>query len=170
MRIAITDACIFIDLCQLQITSLFFLLDIEVHTSLDVINELYPEQQIVFSAFEKAGKLIVHNLSSADRIRILQQNFPKSLSASDQTVLFLASTLSALVLSSDKVVRQYAKKSTIEYHGMIWIFDQLVNKGLLEKPLALLKLQALIKHNRTYQNNLEMQAELDKRINKWRES
>ncbi len=45
MKLAITDACIFIDLIELRLTSEFFKLPIEIHTSLDVYNELYPEQK-----------------------------------------------------------------------------------------------------------------------------
>lgn len=33
MKLAITDACIFIDLYDLQLTAQFFNLDIEIHTS-----------------------------------------------------------------------------------------------------------------------------------------
>lgn len=41
MLIAVTDACIFIDLIELKITAPFFKLDIEVHTTIDVWNELF---------------------------------------------------------------------------------------------------------------------------------
>ena len=41
MKLAITDACIFIDICDLEITQPFFALDLEIHTSVDVFNELY---------------------------------------------------------------------------------------------------------------------------------
>ena len=44
MKIAVTDACIFIDLCEVELTAPFFALHMEVHTSLDVFNEIYPEQ------------------------------------------------------------------------------------------------------------------------------
>ncbi len=46
MRLAVTDACIFIDLIELHITSEFFALPIEFHTSLDVFNELYPDTSV----------------------------------------------------------------------------------------------------------------------------
>ena len=51
MKLAITDACIFIDLCDLEITQPFFALDLEIHTSVDVFNELYPEQQKILNAY-----------------------------------------------------------------------------------------------------------------------
>lgn len=61
MRIAITDACIFIDLIELQLTSQFFGLDIEIHTTLDVYNELYIEQQEWLKVYWSFGKLTLHN-------------------------------------------------------------------------------------------------------------
>ena len=169
MRIAITDACIFIDLYQLQITPVFFQLDIEVHTSRDVINELYPEQREFYQAFELAGKLMIHNISSTDRQSIREQNYPRSLSIADQTVLHLASALHAIVLTSDKVVRQFAKHTSIEYHGMLWIFDQLVEKGLLQKPVACTKIKLLIKQNMIYQGSKDLNDEMNRRIRKWNE-
>jgi hypothetical protein len=42
MRVAVTDACIFIDLIELEMITSFFQLDLERHTSVAVINELYP--------------------------------------------------------------------------------------------------------------------------------
>jgi hypothetical protein len=59
MKIAITDACIFIDIIELQLSSQFFGLKIEIHTSLDVFNELYIEQQELLKAYQSVGKLII---------------------------------------------------------------------------------------------------------------
>ena len=43
MKLAVTDACIFIDLIELDLVSAFFQLHMELHTTVDVINELYSE-------------------------------------------------------------------------------------------------------------------------------
>jgi hypothetical protein len=61
VKVAITDACIFIDISDLKLISLFFDLDFDIHTSLDVYNELYPKQQEELSHFKNAGKLTIHN-------------------------------------------------------------------------------------------------------------
>ena len=45
MKVAVTDACIFIDLLELDITSLFFRLNLEIHTTVEVVDELFSEQQ-----------------------------------------------------------------------------------------------------------------------------
>lgn len=167
MRIAITDACIFIDLIELQLTSQFFGLDIEIHTTLDVYNELYIKQQEWLKVYRSFGKLTIHNLSPDEKDSIQNRAFPKSLSDNDKSVLFLAEKLDAFVLSSDKAVRNFAKKQSIEYHGMLWIFDCLIEKGLITKDAAILKMRSLISNNIVYQNNMELNTEIEKRIKKW---
>ena len=168
MRIAITDACIFIDLYSLEIIAQFFQLNIEIHTSYDVINELYTHQQKVLKAFETTGKLIVHNLTDEERTIIHQEVYPKSLSENDKTVIHLAIKFDALLLSSDKAVRNYAKTKAIDHHGMLWIFDQLIGNNLLHYLVAREKLRELIMTNIIYQNNPELVREMNKRINQWK--
>ena len=167
MKIAITDACIFIDLFYLDLTTEFFSLQLEIHTSVDVIFELYKEQQDHLAVFISNGKLTTHNLTAEERNKIQTFNYPRSLSDSDKIVLYLASRLNAMVLSSDKTIRNTAKNKAIDYHGMIWIFDQLVNNNLITKKEASLKLTRLITTNLIYQNNKELVAELQKRLTFW---
>jgi predicted nucleic acid-binding protein len=122
MRLVVTDACIFIDVIELQLTRKFFGLEFEVPTTIDVINELYPNQQEILRAFERAGKLTIHILSAEEQMEIAKQNFSRSLSPEDASVIFTALRLNATILSSDKPVRTFSKKLAIEYHGMLWIF------------------------------------------------
>lgn len=74
MKIAITDACIFIDLYDLDLTVSFFSLELEVHTSLDVMNELYPEQKKLLEAYISMKKLMVHNIQNEECSIIAQTN------------------------------------------------------------------------------------------------
>jgi predicted nucleic acid-binding protein len=168
MRVAITDACIFIDLHDLNLTNHLFSLELEMHTSLDVFNELYAYQQDILSAFHSVGKLTIHNISAEDRLNIQKQNYPKSLSENDKTVLFIAEKIDAMILSSDKAVRTCAKKKSIEYHGMLWIFDKMVESGLLLPSDAAIKLKMLIHTNIVYQNNTELIREMEKRLKNWK--
>ena len=167
MRIAITDACIFIDLIELRLTSQFFGLQVEILTSLDVYNELNPEQQELLKAYQSIDRLVVHNITDEEKGQILLQKFPRSLSETDKSVIFLAEKHNAMILSSDKPVRNFAKARAIEFHGMLWIFDSLVESGLITRTDAILKIQKLISSNIVYQNNMELLNEIDKRISKW---
>ncbi len=169
MKLAVTDACIFIDLYDLQLTAQFFSLNLEVHTSVDVLNELFENQQQMLAAFQSVGKLTAHIIREEDKLIILLTPYPKSLSDSDKTVLYLANKLDAIVLSSDKTVRNAAKNNGIDYHGMIWIFDQLVSNNLISKTAASAKLQQLITSNLVFQNNKELVAEMNKRLAQWKQ-
>jgi rRNA-processing protein FCF1 len=168
IKIAVTDACIFIDLYDLGLIASFFNLEIEIHTTSTVYFELYLEQQQVLKAYQSVDRLIVHNLLEQDFIEIYSEEYPKSLSETDKSVLHIANKLNACVLSSDKVLRNCAKNKGIEYHGMIWIFDKLVETSVLTPKEAASKLKQLVATNFVFQNNQQLVAEIGKRLKIWR--
>jgi len=168
IRIAVTDACIFIDLYDLGLVASFFNLEIEIHTTSAVYFELYPEQQQVLKAYQSVNKLIIHNLQEQDFIEIYTEEYPKSLSETDKSVLYIANKINACVLSSDKTLRNCAKNKGIEYHGMIWIFDKLVEKSVLSTKEAAIKLKQLVDENYIFRNNQKLVAEIDKRLKIWK--
>lgn len=167
MKIAITDACIFIDLHDLDLTTAFFQLNLEVHTTLDVYFELYQEQQKLLDAFASMKKFYLHEITHEDRLTIYETEYPRSLSDVDKTVLYLAQQQKAMVLSSDKAVRSYAKKQAINYHGILWIFDQLVQQNILSHSSASTYLEKLMELNLIYVNNRKLKSELEKRFELW---
>ncbi|MBZ0246874.1 MAG: hypothetical protein K8H85_13100 [Cyclobacteriaceae bacterium] len=168
MKIVITDACIFIDVIELQLTSKFFGLKLDIHTTADVLNELYPNQQQILEGYKTSNKLTVHVLSGTEQASLMSEEYPKALTPEDRSVVLIAKKLGdAVVLSSDKPVRNHAKKLCIEYHGMLWIFDQLVKHEILNKMEAITKISTLTNSNLIYRNNAEMQAEVQKRIKAW---
>lgn len=169
MRIAITDACIFIDLMELDLISEFFQMNIEVHTTIEVINELFLQQKQVLEAFESSNILNIHNFEKRDHLKIEEIPFPKGLSQHDRSVIYLAMNLSnAIVLSSDKLVRKFAGKHQLEYHGLIWIFDELVKGAIISKGTAIAKIEKLVTINSMYKGML-FDKELEKRMKDWRE-
>jgi predicted nucleic acid-binding protein len=168
MKIVVTDACIFIDVININLTAKFFGLELDIHTTADIINELYPEQKQILEGYKASTKLTVHILTGEEQLELMKQQYPKALTPEDLSVIFIAQKLGdATVLSSDKPLRKYAKKLSIEYHGMLWILDQLVAQGLLPKPEAIAKLNAWINSNLIYRDNAEIQDEVDKRIKAW---
>jgi len=167
MKVAVTDACIFIDLIELDLLSSFFNLHLEVNTSLDVFNELYSSQQDLLTAYSADGRLQIHNILPEERDIIAGTSFPRSLSESDKSVVFLAKKIDALILSSDKALRNYSKRNSIPYHGMLWIFDRLIESRLISGNAAVAKIKALIAQNIVYQNNIELTAGIDRRIRQW---
>lgn len=167
MKLVVTDACIFIDVMELQLASEFFGLELEIHTTVDVINELYPQQQQLLRAYEHGGKLTIHVLTPEDQEAISMENFPRALSPEDCSVIYIARKLNATILSSDKPVRTHARNLSIEYHGMFWIFDKLVAVKILTGATATAKLKVLLASNIIYKGNQEMVKEAEKRIRAW---
>lgn len=166
-KVAITDACIFIDIYELQLLTRFFALPLEVHTTIDVMNEMFTEQRQQLLVYQTTKKLTIHIADEEDKKNIRLNNYPRSLSESDCSVLYFAEKQNAILLSSDKVVRNTAKRRSIDYHGMLWIFDKLVAAGLLNTNEAGIKLKQLIQSNIVFQNNRELTVEMEKRLAKW---
>lgn len=167
LKIAVTDACIFIDLYDLDLLSSFFNLEMELHTTSAVLFELYPELQQILKIYRSVDKLVVHNLQEEDFVAIDSEIYPKSLSATDKSVLYVANKMNACVLSSDKILRNCARNKSIEYHGMLWILDKLIETSLLSKREAAVKLKLLIASNFIFRNNKQLMAEIDKRLKLW---
>ena len=168
IKIVVTDACIFIDLHDLGLTNSFFNLDFDIHTTSAVLYELYSEQQQILKAYQSVGRLTVHNLKEKDFIEIYSEEYPKSLSETDKSVLHIANRINACVLSSDKILRNYAKNKGVECHGMIWIFDKLIEMSVLTKREAVNKLKQLVDTNFVFQNNQQLIDEIEKRLKLWK--
>ena len=95
--------------------------------------------------------------------------FPKGLSQEDKTVIYLALFLDkAMVISSDKLVRNFAANQSLECHGLVWIFDELVRQEVISKEVAASMLRNLLSLNQMYNGTL-IKKEVDKKIRKWTE-
>ena len=164
MRVAVTDACIFIDLIELDMITTFFQLDLELHTTVAVINELYPEQKQILDAYQSVGKLQVHNLENVDFQAMEKITFPRGLSQEDRSVIYLAKKLGgAIVISSDKLVRDFAGKLNLPFHGIFWILDLMITEKLILADKAISMLHNMTKINSMYQSTL-MKKEIEKRL------
>lgn len=169
MKIAVTDACIFIDIHNLRLTPSFFLLPLEIHSTVDVLNELYEDHKQFLQAFISVGKLTLHSLSEVDRHAVSTGDFPLGLSEADKSAIYIAANIQAILLSSDKTVRRYAKHKNIDCHGMLWVFESLVDSHVVSAAEAAHKLTELISTNVMYQNNRELLDLTNKLIAKWNE-
>ncbi len=167
MKLAVTDACIFIDLIELDLISLFFGLEYEIHTTINVLNELEARQKQILQAYRVGNKLNIHTLSGEEQSGLNAHIVSNKLSIQDKSVLFLAEKLSAIVLSSDKTVRKHAKQRDLNYHGIFWIFDQLIEAHLLSNAKAIATLQKLPEINQYYMLSKLLSDEIAKRIELW---
>lgn len=167
MKIALTDACIFIDIHDLKLTPVFFSMPMEIHSTVDVYNELYDDHKHFLEAFTAVGKLTLHILTDADRKQVQNGDFPQGLSEADKSVIYIAGNIGAMLLSSDRAVRRYAKSKGVDCHGMLWILERLVDSGTLPPTQAIMKLKELMATNIIYQNNSELLEAAAKLSTNW---
>jgi hypothetical protein len=93
--------------------------------------------------------------------------FYRILQFEDKSVIFLSERLDAILLSTDKISRNYAKSKCVDCHGMLWILDKLIQEMQLKPDEAILKINELIDKNLIYRNNNELQGEVNRRIKNW---
>jgi hypothetical protein len=167
MKIAVTDANIFIDLINIKLISHFFELKIEAHTTIDVLEELFPHQKEILLAYKSNQKLSVHILTGEELEEMQKFVNSNKLSDADKTVIYLANKIKAIVLSSDGPARKIAKQKKIETHGLIWLFDEFVNSDSLSPQNACSKIKELLNSNKRYREDIKLNEEFDKRLKEW---
>lgn len=160
MKLVITDACILIDLCELQLVEKFFSLPALFYTPSLVWNELSKDYHILLSVFKEDNVLILHDSKKPSYL------LPNSqcISICDKTGIILAKEIGALAISAGKVSRNISG-IPIPYHGVIWIIEQLVKQNTISKNEACVKLVELRKNNQII--NKSLCKDVDSRLNLW---
>ncbi len=165
LKIAVNDANLFIDLWEVKLVEIFFRLPLDFHTTQLILNELEPEQRKEFTNFIEADKLKVRYLTreEIDDLDNISVNSRK-LSREDLSVYFYAKELTdCMILTGDNRLRKEAQRQGFEVHGILWVFEQIVENGLLKAQLASEKLQELMSINLWLPVN-----ECEKMIEKWK--
>jgi predicted nucleic acid-binding protein len=148
-RIAINDANLFIDLFEVHLIDSFFLLNLEFHTTSLIISALDPPQHSYIQKFVEIGKLKIREIgiSEIETFKDLPVQTQK-LSVNDLSLYFYALELEeCVILTGDNRLRKEAEKIGFEVHGVLWVFDEMVNDNILEKQIAVQKLEELMKVN-----------------------
>jgi hypothetical protein len=161
MRIAITDANIFIDLIHIELHGFLFALDFEVHTSLEVFDELSEWQKKSLQKFVKQKELTLHDCTDVSPVEFVREI--KALSDSDKTVLYLAAHLDAFVLTGDGLIRKIGGIQKVEIHGVFWLLDKFLENKLISKKQAGQQLKKLMDYNKRLPLN-----ECEKRLTIWK--
>ena len=146
----------------------FFSLPWEVHTTDFVMLELQREGQHETVAKYKADKRLVVPVLEAKAMSeigvLYQQNMNKTnLSLTDCSVWYYAKVNNYILLTGDRKLRTVSAYSGVEVHGVIYVFDTLVEFEIISRQLAVEKLQQL------YVINPRLpKEEIEKRINLWK--
>lgn len=147
MKVAITDANIFIDLIRLGLLGCLFNIGLEIHTTREVYDQLNTKQKGVAEGFVQAGVLMVYNFTFQEWQEISLLDCPAGLEMADRTVYYYSQKIAALVLSGDKKLRTFCTAQELEVRGILWLLDKFVEQGLITKAVAIEKLTLMLSFN-----------------------
>jgi predicted nucleic acid-binding protein len=140
-EIVIKDSCILFDLVDLGILKEFFLLDLTVFTTPQVMEEITNEVQLTaITEYVVNRKLNIDEFGSLDSIQAIISDNP-GLSFTDGSVIELAIRKSAVILSSDKTLRNESQRKGLIVRGILWIIEELHTKNIVTEKLAIEKLE-----------------------------
>lgn len=166
-KIVVNDTNVFIDLLDVGLLDQFFHLPWEIHTTDFVMWELLKEgQKDAVARFEQEGLLHVASFDFND-IQIInklhkQFNTKTNVSLTDCSVWYYAKQNSYTLLTGDRKLRNSAVSDGVEVRGIIYVFDELVNTGVIPLDTATDKLVLLKEKNPRLPKD-----EIEKRLRQW---
>lgn len=164
MKVAVKDANVLIDLVEGDLLGLWFRLGIETHVPDLVLEEIKsPEQRRLVDAMVEAGNLKVGTFDPTQVPRIESFRREYRVSLADAAAIFLAEQLHAALLSGDKLVRKGGQSLNLDVKGLLWVFDELVQRELLDAADAGQRLDRVVEAGARLPTD-EVQA----RLRKWR--
>lgn len=148
MTIAITDANIFIDLIKLDILPYLFNIQLDIHTTSQVVLECNRKQRKQLRAFINDDQLTLTDVPEDEYDQLQQLEGRRGLAEADLTVIYVSTLLKdCLVLTGDKKVRQWCQKNQQPLHGILWLLEAFVLHQHLSFIEAVEVLQRLQKIN-----------------------
>lgn len=159
-RTCCVDANILFDFVEGDIFDVLFLLPFDFLTSdivADEISESYSEKQLDQLGLE----ILALDESEVIEIFTLKQGHI-DLSVQDVSVYFMSRKHNTMILSNDGPLRKLADISRIEYHGTLWLLEEIVRNKLLRPQDAAIALRSMLKNSRWLP-----QSECERLIKKW---
>ena len=132
-NLVISDANIFFDIIDSGLIKEFFSLPFDIRTTMLVLNEITDTRQLqAVKPFIDSDKLKVEQVSDElfAKSLMLSLTTPGDLSISDCAVWQVAKNNNAALLTGDGRLRKAAEKDNVEVHGILYIFDEMVNNSV----------------------------------------
>jgi rRNA-processing protein FCF1 len=160
-RTCCIDANILFDFVAGDIFDILFLLPFDFHTSdivADEISDSYSDKQLTQSGLE----ILTLDDSEVLEIFTLKQEHIE-LSVEDVSVYFLSRKHNTIILSNDGPLRELADSSRIEYHGTLWLLEEMIQGEILTPQDAAVALISMLDNKRWLPR-----SECEKLIKKWK--
>jgi hypothetical protein len=148
MIFLVNDANILIDLLKVELLDSFFQMHCTFYVTDFVLGEIQEDNAALLHRFLDNGKLMKQDFSFEELVQTqtMETRFP-ALSIPDCSCLFLCNRLSATLLTGDAALRGIARQNEIAVHGILWVFDEMVEHRLISKREAIEKLIRIIELN-----------------------
>lgn len=166
MKILVNDTNIFIDLHSVGLLEEMCRLPYEIHTVDFVVAEIADaDQRRIFDELVARGEISVDGFTADEVIEIVEGHSSVSgnLSIPDCSVCYFARKHNVPMLTGDRRLRRYAEEQSIEVHGILFIFDELVRHDIISTSMAADRLEELFAINARLPK-----AEIRERINRWK--
>lgn len=165
MDIIVNDTNIFIDLHSIGLLDELCRLPYEIHTVDFVIAEIKePKQATAIKSYIDRGLIHVHQFSNTEVGEIATEHSVVSgnLSFTDISVCYYAGKGTYRLITGDRRLRNYAEKKDIEVHGILFLFDEMVQHDIITPEIGATKLNKLVSINIRLPK-----SEVALRIKKW---
>lgn len=166
MKILVNDTNIFIDLHSVGLLEEMCRLPYEIHTVDLVVAEIADaDQRRIFDELVARGEISVDGFTADEVIEIVEEHSSVygNLSIPDCSVCYFARKHNVPMLTGDRRLRRYAEEQSIEVHGILFIFDELVRHDIISTSMAADRLEELFAINARLPK-----AEIRERINRWK--
>lgn len=163
MNVAIHDANILIDIVKLDLAEALFSLDLNMRTTDAVLAELSGDQKSLLQPFVDGNLLAIDSFAAEEVGQIVSYaQKHRALSFEDCSLIVAGRRHNALVITGDRKLRTVIESEQLEVHGILWLFDRMVDDSAITTHLAAVKLQEL----RAMNHRLPVD-EIEARIERW---
>lgn len=138
----------------------------EIHTVDFVVAEIADaDQRRIFDELVAQGGIFIDGFTADEVIEIVEEHSSVSgnLSIPDCSVCYFARKHNVPMLTGDRRLRRYAEEQSIEVHGILFIFDELVRHDIISTSMAADRLEELFAINARLPK-----TEIRNRINRWK--
>jgi hypothetical protein len=119
----VTAANILIDLAIVLAHELLLLPNHDVATTYEVFYELKDEHQQSWQPFIEDGRVSLEDVDQ-EAVDTLRKSVSRRLSDPDCTVIVLAETKQAIIISGDRMIVNAYRKRGHAAHGILWLLDE----------------------------------------------
>jgi predicted nucleic acid-binding protein len=167
MKVIVHDASVLIDLATADLLGPWFGLGFETVITRMVWGEINRKsQKEKIQPYIDSGQLKIASLGAEaiTSVALLQSELPPDISIEDASALFVALSRKGILLTGEKTLRKSAKERGVEVHGLLWVFDILIERGRMLASIAADRLE----HLAALRTSRLPMDDCHERIKKWR--